>query len=168
MFDPSTFDLTMKRSFNNKNFYSTINNGEYTDYLNNIFKELKPKDVLYCEFPGAWPHVDHDDSKCAINHYYVTQNAETIFYKSKPGAQTFSVPGEDESNLYHKKDIIKETSFYAEPNSVYLLDVTKIHGVGRSRINLNGLRTFVKWRFNAPYKEIYQQLFDEIIPKINS
>jgi hypothetical protein len=84
MLDPLKMDLTPKRSFNNKNYYSAINNTVYNNYLSSLFKELNPRDVLYCEFPGAWPHIDHDNSKCGINHYYVTQNAETIYYEPSP------------------------------------------------------------------------------------
>lgn len=167
MFDPTTFNLTPARSFNNQNYYSTINNIEYINYLNSIFKELNPVDVLYCEFPGNWPHIDHDETKCAINHYYVTQDVETIYYKAKSNAESFQVPGENKANLYHKKDIIKDAFFCAQPNSVWLLDVTKIHGVGFPNKKFGGLRTFVKWRFDAPYEEIYQRLFNEVIPKLN-
>jgi hypothetical protein len=166
LLDVSKFNLTPKRSFNDQNYYSNINNIEYTNYLNNIFKKLNPIDVFYCEFPGNWPHIDHDGSQCAINHYYVTQNVETIYYKAKPNAKSFHVPKEDDANLYHKKDIIKEVSFCAEPNSVWLLDVTKIHGVGFPNKKFGGLRTFIKWRFDAPYEEIYRRLFDEVLPKL--
>jgi len=166
--DTTKFNLIPRRTFENKNYYSSINNQKYTEYLNNIFEALNPRDISYCEFPGAKPHIDHDNSKCAINHYYVTQNAETIFYKSKINAKPFALNNEGAACMYHPEDIIEESSFCAQPNSIWLLNVTEIHSISRPGVWLPGIRTFVKWRFDAPYEEIYQRLIEEIMPKFNT
>jgi hypothetical protein len=124
---------------------------------------------MYSEFQKSWPHIDSDGAMCAINHYYVTQDVETVFYnKSNPNAELTFVKGETIPTLYKADDIVKETSFFAQPNSVWLLDVTKIHSIGFCGEPFNRTRTFIKWSFNQPYEEIYQRLFDEIIPKLNS
>ena len=167
MLDSTKMDLIPRRAFNNKTYYSSINNPEYANYLNNLFKELNPRDVSYCEFPGAWPHIDHDNSKCAINHYYVTQNVETVYYDPKPGARPFQGIDEEASCFFNKEDIIEANRFCAPSNTVWLLDITKIHGLEFPH-GFGPLRTFVKWRIDMPYDEVYGLLFEKIIPKLNA
>ena len=165
MIDTSKLITTPRRAFNNRTYYSAIENPEYQEYLN-IFKDLKFRDVSWCEFPGAWPHIDHDDSKCAINHYYVTQNVETVYYKTKPGAQPFQGIEEESSCFFNKEDIIEDAKFCAESGSLWLLDVTKIHSL-EFPCEFGPLRTFVKWRFDTSYEEVYDRLFNELLPKLN-
>jgi len=174
-FDISKSELTPRRKFqktenSNSNelapaYYSSINNIEYANYLNTIFKELNPRDVFYCQFSGSAPHFDHDDSKCAINHYYITQNATTLFHEPKDNAVPFCGVGEKTANYYHPNDIIEADSFCAEPNSVWLLNVAKVHSL-KFPGEHGPLRSFIKWRFDSSYEEIYQRLFNEILPKL--
>ena len=175
MLDLSKFDLTPSRKFqrsevtdlNTAAYYSNINNIEYATYLNNIFKELNPRDFYYCQFSGSSPHIDHDNSKCAINHYYVTQNASTIFHEATANAVPYCGIGETTANYYKTEDIVEVNRFRAEPNSVWLLDVTKIHSLDFPG-TYGPLRGFVKWRFDAPYEEVYDRLFNYLLPKLNN
>lgn len=174
MLDQEKFDLTPGRSFDRvqhvtsstPTYYSRINNPEYAVYLNNIFKELNPRDVYFCQFKGSAPHIDHDNSKCAINHYYTTQDASTIFYNPVEGAVPYCGANETTANYYKKEDVIEADKFCAEKNSVYILNVSRIHGLDFPQ-PYGPLRQFIKWRFDAPYEEIYDKLFNEIIPKLN-
>ena len=180
MLDVSKFELTPGRKFlrteatsgnswvsgQTPAYYSNINNAEYTKYLNNIFKELRPRDVHYCQFSGSSPHVDHDNSKCAINHYYVTQNASTIFHEAKPGAVPFFGVNETTANYYKPEDIIEVDRFLAQPSSLWLLNITKIHSLEFPG-KYGPLRGFIKWRFDISYEDVYDRLFNEVIPKLN-
>jgi len=168
MLDPLKMELTPKRSFNNKNFYSAINNTVYNNYLAALFRELNPRDILYCEFPSAWPHIDHDNSKCGINHYYVTQNVETVYYEPGPNGDTpFHGIDEGSACFYKKEELVETDKFCAESDSVWLLDVTKIHSLEFPVPGQGLLRTFVKWRLDIPYDEVYGLLFEKIIPRLN-
>ena len=161
MLNPANMNLTARRSFNNKNYYSAINNPDYSDYLHSIFKDLKFRDISYSEFPGAWPHIDHDGTTCAINHYYDTHGVETCYYEfGLNGAKPYAGESEENACFYNKEDLILVDKFCAEPNSVWLLDTTKIHSL--EFVNGWGpVRTFIKWRFNFPYEEVYSYFFKE-------
>ena len=161
MLDSTKMELIPRRAFNNKTYYSSINNPEYANYLNNLFKELNPRDISYCEFPGAWPHIDHDGTQCAINHYYVTQNVETVYYEPKSNeAKPFQGINEDYSCFFNKEDITIVDKFCAQSNSVWLLDVTKIHSL-EFPCNFGPIRTFIKWRFDVPYEKVYRYFFKD-------
>jgi hypothetical protein len=174
MLDVTKLELTPRREFNGRVFYSNIHNVEYTNYLSNIFKELSPRTISYSEFDRGNPHIDHDSVKCGINHYYITQDVETVFYEPKSlDVKSFPGQGEEASNFFDKKDLIIAGKFFSQPNSVWLLDVTKIHSLEfpnplNSWDKVGPKRTFVKWAFDEPYEVIYQKLFNEVIPRLNA
>lgn len=165
MLDTNKLTVSPFRNFKDETYYFKIENPEYQEYLQ-IFKELKFRDVLWCQFPQASPHIDHDDSKCAINHYYITQNAETVYYQPKPNAKPYAGVNEVHPCFYNKEDVIEDDKFCADPGSLWLLDVTKIHSL-EFPCEFGPLRTFVKWRFDAPYEEVYDKLFNNLLPKLN-
>jgi hypothetical protein len=174
MLDVTKLELSPRRAFNSRVFYSNIHNVEYTNYLSNIFKELSHRTISYSEFDRGGPHIDHDSIKCCINHYYVTQDVETVFYEPKSSdVRSFPGPGEEASNFFDKKDLIIAGKFFSQPNSVWLLDITKIHSLEfpnplNSWDETGPKRTFVKWAFDEPYAVIYQKLFNEVIPRLNA
>jgi len=157
--DPLKMDLTTRRTFGpqDKTYYSDINNIEYSNYLSGVFQNLLPRTISYCEFPWGGPHIDHDEIKCCINHYYITQDVETVYYEAKAGAKSWPGAGEKSSNFYNKEDITEVTKFFALPDSVWLLNVNKIHSL-EFPMPFGPVRTFVKWSFDQTYEEVYQHL----------
>ena len=174
MLDVTKLELSPRRTFNSRVFYSNIHNVKYTNYLNDIFKELTPRTISYGEFDRGGPHIDHDSIKCGINHYYITQDVETVFYKpNSPKVKGFPGVGEEASNFFDKKDLTITRKFFSQPNSVWLLDVTKIHSLEfpvplNSWEEVGTKRTFIKWAFDESYEVIYQKLFNEVIPRLTA
>lgn len=153
--DTSSFNNIPCRSFNNYVCYYDIRNTEKYQYLYEIFAPFKPAEVYWGNFPSARPHIDHDGMLTAINHYYNTLDAHTIFYEPKENAVPYCGKYETIPNYYHKEDIVEQTRFCANINDIYMLNITKIHGLD---FPAKGVRQMVKWMFKIPYNEIYQEL----------
>ena len=75
------------------------------------------------------PHTD-SDRQVTINFYVNTGNAMTLFWDKKENTtDTIQVNGQTNGYVYNTQDLILKHKFVAEPNSVYILDVSKIHSV---------------------------------------
>lgn len=75
------------------------------------------------------PHTD-SDRLVAINFYIKPNNAITVFWEEKENLQNkVQVNGQTNGYVYNTQDLILKHKFVAEPNSVYILDVSKIHSV---------------------------------------
>lgn len=75
------------------------------------------------------PHTD-SDRLVAINFYIKPNNAITMFWEAKENLQNIDkVNGQTNGYVYNTQDLIFKHKFVAEPNSVYILDVSKIHSV---------------------------------------
>jgi hypothetical protein len=75
------------------------------------------------------PHTD-SGIKSTINFYIQTGNCLTQFYKlaiDKP--KTKQVKNQSDGLIYNENDLIRTTSFIAEPGEAWLLDVTIPHSV---------------------------------------
>jgi hypothetical protein len=152
------------------NSYCDIGNLEARDYLMNVFKELEPYNVVLAEFTNAVPHIDGKEILCAINHYYTTLDAKTVFFELKDQ----KMPPYDEHfqgvwNPYHEEDLIEQAKFKADENDIWLINVAKPHKLSIPIINQPprdwkpgpNLRNFVKWQFKIPYDVIYAKLFKD-------
>lgn len=127
-----------------------------TDFLNSfpMFSTIKPDNILIAEINGSGsigPHIDHGP-KCVLNWYVHSNNALTMFYKSKDNSVPFKAEGEDEAKLYNLNDLELYDLFTAKDNDVYLLDVTKIHAVSSPK---HGNRLFLSlsWK-DSSYEEV--------------
>ena len=74
----------------------------------------------------------HTDSgtKCTINFYIEPNGYKTSFYKpivEEP--RVFRIKNQTDGAIFNPEDLIEVSSFIAEPNEVFLLDVTKPHGI---------------------------------------
>jgi len=75
------------------------------------------------------PHTDTSD-KTVINIYVRPENCVTEFYKFKSDKpKTSQITNQTDGFLYDEEDLIINSNFLAEPNDVYILDVTKPHAV---------------------------------------
>jgi len=75
------------------------------------------------------PHTD-SGIKSTINFYIQTGNCLTQFYKlatDKP--KTKQVKNQSDGVIYNEDDLMRTTSFMAEPGDAWLLDVTVPHSV---------------------------------------
>ena len=80
------------------------------------------------------PHTD-SGIKCTINFYIETDNCLTQFYKintDKPKKN--QVSNQSDGFVYDENDLMRTTSFTAEPGEAWLLDVTIPHSVKPSGI----------------------------------
>lgn len=76
----------------------------------------------------------HTDSGifCCINFYIKPNNFKTSFYKvTSDNPMIKKIRYQTSGNVYRYEDISEIGSFIAEPNDVYLLDISKPHGVVR-------------------------------------
>jgi hypothetical protein len=75
------------------------------------------------------PHTD-SDRKVGINFYIEPGNAMTVFYNKKENtADNMKVVGQTNGSVYNESDLIPHKTFKAEVGSIWILDVTQIHGV---------------------------------------
>jgi hypothetical protein len=136
------------------------------DYFENLFKDkiqfgIKPDLMAYIEIigPGAMPHTDEaastlnytiDDASCITSFWRVNENAKT--------APTERI--DEQGNIikskvigYNEEDLIRLTSFKANPGDAYLLDVSKIHSVFKPKYET--VRKFVSWRWiNTSFDQV--------------
>jgi len=75
------------------------------------------------------PHTD-TEIITSINFYLQTESCKTTFYKLKTNsAKTIQVKNQTNGHIYFEDDLIEVDSFVAKDYEVWLLDVSKIHGV---------------------------------------
>lgn len=75
------------------------------------------------------PHTD-TEIITSINFYLQTEGSRTVFYKPKNNdLKTIQVKNQTNGHIYFEEDLIEVDSFIAKDFEVWLLDVTKIHGV---------------------------------------
>jgi hypothetical protein len=75
------------------------------------------------------PHTD-SGIKSTINFYIQTGNCLTQFYKiSTDKPKTKQIKNQSDGVIYNEDDLIRTTSFLAEPGEAWLLDVTIPHSV---------------------------------------
>jgi hypothetical protein len=123
---------------------------------------IKPKQVQLAEIVGAGhllPHIDHNISACA-NYYVETNGSTTYFYNKKPEATGFIYPGRDVANIFALTDVDLVDEFVAQPNDMYLLDVSKIHSVDSPNV---GIRRFISFQWvGVPFDQIRDTLVDNL------
>jgi hypothetical protein len=74
------------------------------------------------------PHTD-SGVKSVVNFYIETDECLTRFYEVKEGAQPFKINNQTDGCVYRIEDLELGPSFIAKPGDVYILDVSKVHGV---------------------------------------
>lgn len=75
------------------------------------------------------PHTD-SGIKVTINFYIRTDNCLTQFYRFKNNnPKTIQVNNQTDGYIFDENDLIKTKSFVANPNEVWVLDVSQPHGV---------------------------------------
>ena len=127
--------------------YHSIQNEILHLRLMNFFKDLGPSSLSYVEIKDEEiiiPHRDHDNITCCINYYFESGNARTLFYESIDENKRWALPDEIENQMYNFDNIVETCSFTAENNSLYVLNVSKIHGVF---IDKTQIRKFFSWQF---------------------
>ena len=136
------------------------------DYFENLYKDriqfdIKPDLMAYIEIvgPGAMPHTDEaattlnytiDDANCITSFWRVNENAKTV-----PTDRTDEQGNTIKSKVigYNESDLIRLTSFKANPGDAYLLDVSKIHSVFKPKQDT--VRKFVSWRWiNTSFDQV--------------
>lgn len=74
----------------------------------------------------------HTDSgtKCTINFYIEPNGYKTSFYVTNvQNPEIFRIKNQTNGAIFNPRDLTEVGSFIAEPDEVFLLDVTKPHGV---------------------------------------
>lgn len=74
----------------------------------------------------------HTDSgtKCTINFYIEPNGYKTSFYvPNVENPEIFRIKNQTNGVIFNPRDLTEVSSFIAEPDEVFLLDVTKPHGV---------------------------------------
>jgi hypothetical protein len=77
------------------------------------------------------PHIDND-LQIVMNYYVQTANATTYFWK--PNQSTLSivqVENQSDGKLFRESELECIGQFKAETNDLWMLDVSKIHSVGK-------------------------------------
>jgi len=102
------------------------------DELMNIIPKKYHKDFFITMMKVNTEIPPHTDSgiKSTINFYIQTDNCLTQFYKfatDKP--KTKQVKNQSDGVIYNEDDLIRTTSFMAEPGEAWLLNVTMPHSV---------------------------------------
>jgi hypothetical protein len=102
----------------------------------------------------------HTDSGifCCINFYLKPNNFKTSFYKVVNSSPTLKkIKNQTNGNIYNHEDVTEIGNFIAEPNDVYLLDVTKPHGLVRVTKDSNEDRIVLTLTTEAlTYKEVLE------------
>ena len=138
------------------------------EYLNSLLPDNMPWDSippfsvkyveLVCTRPGhLLPHIDHDISTCA-NFYINTVDSTTYFYQCRQDSQGFIYPGRLTANIFTFDQVERLSSFCANDNELYFLDVSKIHSVETPK---SGIRQFISWQWKNTE-------FDKIIAGIDN
>jgi len=141
-----------------------------SDYFTNLYKDkiqfgIKPDLEVYIEIvgPGAMPHTD--EAATTLNYTIDDANCITSFWTVNKDAQTVPTERLDEAgNIikskvigYSETDLIRLTSFKANPGEAYLLDVSKIHSVFKPKSET--VRKFVSWRWiNTPFDQVLSSI----------
>lgn len=140
-------------------YYNITNMRLKTQLRNFFFPHIFADNVSYAEIKDETfilPHRDHDGVVCCINYYFETGPAKTCFYEPKDEELAFSLPGETERNMYLPENCTEICNFEAISNSVYILNVSKIHAV---HLTPNTHRKFITWQFvNKSYDEVCTKL----------
>ena len=135
------------------------------DHLKHFFH------LSYMTFIGdsASPHVDYGIG-CRINLYISDNNATTKFYSVK--AEEFNKPkpatcvgctvekfcaGECACGM-KLENLVLEDEFIAHPNDIYLLNVSKPHGV--DGISKENYRQALSFTTDRSYEQVYQDLLE--------
>ena len=128
-------------------------------YKNNFQFKITPDIIRFVTITGEegeiLPHVDHG-IKVALNFYIQTSNLDsTIFYDKKSEDVSSFKYNETklESNVYNKLDLTPKETFTSKDNSMFLLNVTKIHSV-KKESKLPRIFIAFMWKNNT---------FDEIL-----
>jgi hypothetical protein len=106
------------------------------------------------------PHTDSEVSTI-INFYVKTDGCITQFYYPNDSAERKQIKNQTTGHILNEKDLIKSTSFIAQPGDAYLLDVSKPHAVLPPRPRL-----FYKNRM-AVTLQIRDKSFDEVLEMLN-
>jgi hypothetical protein len=77
------------------------------------------------------PHIDND-LQIVINYYIQTANATTYFWKPNQNTlSTAQVENQSDGKLFRENELECTGQFKAETNDLWILDVSKIHSVGK-------------------------------------
>lgn len=136
-------------------YFSIHNEQEFINqYRQNIFS-IKPSRVSFAIIRGKGMLLPHKDHGCQVSlNYYITADEDiTNFYStSNSNISGIKYPGKIQSNIFNEKDLIKEDSFIANSNDLFLLNVSEIHSV--EKIN-NSPRMFITYSWdNVTYDEL--------------
>lgn len=75
------------------------------------------------------PHTD-TEIVTSINFYLQTESCKTTFYQTKNDTpKTIQIKNQTDGHIYFEEDLIEIGSFVAKDMEIWVLDVSKIHGV---------------------------------------
>lgn len=101
------------------------------------------------------PHTD-TEIVTSINFYLQTEGCRTVFYKPKgDDLKTVQVKNQTNGHIYFEEDLDEVDSFIAKDFEIWLLDVTKIHGV---KGNFNLRKALTLGTFTHKYKDVLEML----------
>ena len=138
--------------------YSYINNTSksYVRSLFSIFTNIAPCAVRYVDIVGETliePHKDYGLA-CAVNYYFKTASATTIWFNEKPDAVP-AISNSEKSHVYNYSDLIIADQFVAQDDECYLLNTSQIHSVLKSN---NQRRQFIQIQYDLDYTVIRERL----------
>ena len=132
-------DLNLEDEINAPLLWGLISEEHHTDFELSLM--TVNRDIL--------PHTD-SNTKTVINWYLETGGYTTSFCTPRSGATKFKLPTQTDGLAYHFKDVVMGESFVAEPNSLYVLDVTKLHCVHSGE----GKRVALNLATKLPYEQV--------------
>lgn len=136
------------------------------DYVKTEFSKfldftIPADEILYVEIinEGAIPHIDF--SKTSLNYYFDDCKAVTIFWNKRKDTNEAKLVNDinhDETiKIYNENELIPIGSFCAEPYSLYLLDIGKIHSVKKTSYTTIRKTLRMLW-----YEKTLAEIFESI------
>ena len=126
-------------------------------YIKDICTIL-PTQCHLAEVSGAGllrPHRDHGPL-CCLNYYFESNEAKTVFYKTKEDVTPYRYQDKETSNIYNLRDIESQCEFTAQNASTFLLNISEIHSVFCTK---KGIRRFITWQWaNTKFEDVLENL----------
>lgn len=140
-------------------YYSLENVDAFRSQHLKKFFTIQPSRVLFTEINGTGflnPHRDHNTC-VTLNYYIQSVDDITTFYEVTDNSVLgFNYDNREQSNIYNVSDLSVNSSFVANNNTAYLLDVSKIHSVTKTSILPRKFISY-QWRDHT-FHEILQDL----------
>jgi hypothetical protein len=139
--------------------YFAVDYKKLTHLVFRDFCKIPPTYVVYAEILGGSllsPHKDHN-VYASLNYYVSAGQDETIFFEKKDkNIKGYPASGQTMDNIFKIEDLDEITSFIANTNETYLLNVEKIHCVKKFSTQVRSFIAF-QWCHNT-YNEVLENL----------